>query len=133
VSVPDVTGMSQAGAQRRLNAAGLKAGVVYVSSNQGPQLVVSQSPQGGTTARRGTRIQLNASLGPNPGAQQTVPNLLGQTKRQAIARLRDAGFKVQELARKTPSSQRGKVVDEQPRGGRAAPEGSIVTIYVGSG
>jgi beta-lactam-binding protein with PASTA domain len=130
--VPDVTGMSQAAAQRRLNVAGFKAGVVYVSSTEPPEMVVTQSPQGGTTAKRGTRIQLNASLGPNPGAQQTVPNVVGQTAKQAIARLREAGFKVQELARKASSSQRGKVVDEQPRGGRTAPEGSVVTIYAGN-
>jgi beta-lactam-binding protein with PASTA domain len=33
----------------------------------------------------------------------------------------------------TNPSQSGKVVDEQPAGGTRAPEGSSVTIYVGSG
>jgi beta-lactam-binding protein with PASTA domain len=77
-------------------------------------------------------VQLNASLGPNPGAQQGVPNVLGQTPNQAIAKLRAVGFKVQQLARTVSSrSQNGLVVDEQPSGGRNVPQGTIVTIYVG--
>jgi serine/threonine-protein kinase len=132
VTVPDVTGLSQAVAQRKLATAGFKPGVVYVSSDEAQQTVVAQSPQGGTRAKRGTHVQLNASLGPNPGAQQGVPNVLGQTPKQAIAKLRAVGFKVQQLTRTVSSrSQNGLVVDEQPSGGRNVPQGTIVTIYVG--
>jgi serine/threonine-protein kinase len=125
-----VTGLSQAAAQRQLSAAGFKPGVVYVSSSEAQENVVAQSPQGGTTAKRGSHVQLNASLGPNPGALQAVPNVLGLTARQATARLRSAGFKVQELTRKG-SGQVGKVVDEQPGAGREVPQATTVTIYVG--
>jgi beta-lactam-binding protein with PASTA domain len=131
-TVPDVTGLSQAAAQRKLSAAGFKPGVVYVSSNEPLESVVAQSPQGGTTARRGSHVQLNASLGPNPGALQSVPNVLGLTAKQAVARLRSAGFKVQELQRTVSNrSQNGLVVDEQPSGGRKVPVGTTVTVYVG--
>jgi beta-lactam-binding protein with PASTA domain len=131
-TVPDVTGLSQASAQRKLAVAGFKPGVVYVSSNEPLESVVAQSPQGGTTARRGSHVQLNASLGPNPGALQSVPNVLGLTAKQAVARLRSAGFKVQELQRTVSSqSQNGLVVDEQPSGGRKVPVGTTVTVYVG--
>jgi len=131
-TVPDVTGLSQAAAQRKLNAAGFRPGVVYVSSDEPLESVVAQSPQGGTTARRGSHVQLNASLGPNPGALQSVPNVLGLTAKQAVARLRSAGFKVQELQRTvTSQSQNGVVVDEQPSGGRKVPVGTTVTVYVG--
>jgi len=124
--------MSQAAAQRRLNASGFKAGVVYVSSSQPQETVVAQSPNAGATAKRGSRIQLNASLGPNPAAQQTVPTVVGMTAAQARARLRSAGFKVQQLTRTVKkASQAGKIVDEQPSGGRRVPSGSTVTIYAG--
>ena len=133
-TVPDVTGMSQAQAQRTLNAAGLKAGVVYVPSDEPQETVVTQSPDGGATVKRGTRIQLNASLGPNPSAQQTVPSVLGLSASQARSRLSAAGFKVQQLTRTVSRpSQAGVVVDEQPAGGRRAPAGTTVTIYVGKG
>ncbi len=132
VAVPDVTGQPQEAAQRQLNSAGLKAGVVYVPSDQPEGTVVSQSPAGGATVRRGTRIQLNASLGPNAATQQTVPNMVGMSPQRATARPTSAGFTVQRLTRKVSvRSQDGVVVDEQPAGGRKAPGGSTVTIYVG--
>ncbi|HEX2551015.1 MAG TPA: PASTA domain-containing protein [Nocardioidaceae bacterium] len=132
VTVPDVTGLSQAAAQRKLATAGFKPGVVYVSSGEPLENVVAQSPQGGTRAKRGSHVQLNASLGPNPGALQAVPNVVGQTAKQAVAMLRSVGFKVQELARTVSDrSQNGIVVDEQPSGGRKVPPQTTVTIYVG--
>jgi serine/threonine-protein kinase len=132
VPLPDVTGQPQKAAQRQLNSKGLKAGVVYVPSDQPEGTVVSQFPAAGANVRRGTRIQLNASLGPNAGTQQTVPNVVGMSPQQATSRLTSAGFKLQRLTRKVSvQSQNGRVVDEQPAGGRRAPAGSTVTIYVG--
>ena len=131
-SVPDVTGQRQEAAQRTLNAAGFKAGVVYGPSEDPQGTVVSQSPAGGLTRRTGTRIQLNVSLGPNPVTQKVVPDVLGLDPQAARARLGSAGFNVQTLSQKVSDrSQNGKVVDEQPAGGRRAPARSTVTIYVG--
>jgi len=132
VTVPDVTRRAQEAAQRQLNSAGLKAGVVYVPSDQPEGTVVSQSPEAGTTQKRGTRIQLNVSLGPTPGEQRAVPDVRGEDPAAARAKLESAGFKVQTLPQGvTDASQIGTVVDEQPAGGRRAPVGSTVTIYVG--
>jgi beta-lactam-binding protein with PASTA domain len=132
VTVPDVTGRAQEAAQRQLNSAGLKAGVVYVPSDQPEGTVVSQSPEAGTTQKRGTRIQLNVSLGPSPGEQRAVPDVLGEDPAAAKAKLESAGFEVQTLPQGvTDANQIGTVVDEQPAGGRRAPVGSTVTIYVG--
>ena len=132
MTVPDVTGQPQEAAQRQLNSAGLKSGVVYVPSDQPQGTVVSQSPDAGTTQKRGTRIQLNVSLGPNPGAQATVPDVLGDDPAAAKSKLEAAEFKVQTLPQGvTDPSQIGKIVDEQPAGARRAPVGSTVTIYVG--
>jgi beta-lactam-binding protein with PASTA domain len=132
VTVPDVTGRAQEAAQRQLNSAGLKAGVVYVPSDQPEGMVVSQSPEAGTTQKRGTRVQLNVSLGPSPGEQRAVPDVLGEGPAAAKAKLESAGFKVQTLPQGvTDANQIGTVVDVQPAGGRRAPVGSTVTIYVG--
>jgi serine/threonine-protein kinase len=132
VAVPDVTGQQQDAAQRQLNAAGLKAGVVWVPSDQPEGTVVSQAPAAGTTQTRGRRIQLNVSLGPSPGEQQAVPNVVGLDPTAAQSRLESAGFTVQTLGQPVGDrSQVGKVVDEQTAGGRRAPAGSVVVIYVG--
>jgi beta-lactam-binding protein with PASTA domain len=132
VTVPDVTGQQQDVAQKQLNAAGLKAGVVYVGSDEPQGTVVSQAPEGGTTQKRGTRIQLNVSLGSTPGTLKGVPDVRNLDPGAARAKLTAAGFRVQTLSQGvSDSSQVGKVVDEQPAGGRNAPSGSVVTIYVG--
>jgi eukaryotic-like serine/threonine-protein kinase len=131
-SVPDVTGKQQQAAQRQLNAIGLKSRVVYVPSDQPQGSVVSQSPSGGTTAKEGARITLNASRGPTPVAGQIVPKVLGLGPGVATSRLVAVGFKVQRLTQKTSDRGRsGKVVDVQPAAGVRAPAGSTVTIYVG--
>ena len=132
VTVPDVTGQQQDAAQKALNSAGLKAGVVYVPSDQPQGVVLSQAPEAGTTQKRGTRIQLNVSLGPKPGTLKGVPEVRNLDVDAARAKLTAAGFRVQTLPQGvTDSNQIGKVVDEQPAGGKNAPTGSIVTIYVG--
>jgi len=131
VTVPDVTGRQQHVAQRELNAAGLKAGVVYLESDEPKGTVVSQAPAGGATRARGTRIQLNVALGPRPGTLKGVPDVRNLDPAAARAKLAAAGFTVQTLRQPVSDrSQVGKVVDEQPRG-RNAPVRSVVTIYVG--
>ena len=132
VSVPDVTGQLQDAAQKQLNAAGLKAGVIYVPSDQPQGTVVSQSPAGGKTVKRGTRVQLNVALGSQPGTLKGVPDVRNLAPATARSKLEAAGFKVQTLQQAvTDPAQVGKVVDEQPAGGRNAPAGSVITIYVG--
>ena len=131
VTVPDVTGQQQDVAQKQLNAAGLKAGVVYVASDEVQGTVVSQAPEGGTTQKRGTRIQLNVSRGPR-AVVKGVPDVRNLDAGEARAKLTAAGFRVQTLPQGVSDpSQVGVVVDEQPAGGKNAPTGSVVTIYVG--
>ena len=132
VTVPDVTVQQQDAAQRQLSSAGLKAGVVWVPSDQPEGTVAAQAPDAGTTQKRGTRIQLNVSLGPNPGEQRAVPNVVGVDPATARSRLESAGFEVQTLQQRVGDrSQVGKVVDEQTAGGRRAPVGARISIYVG--
>jgi serine/threonine-protein kinase len=132
VTVPDVTSQQQDVAQKQLNEAGLKAGVVYVKSDEDQGTVLSQAPAGGTTQKRGTRIQLNVSLGPTPGTLKGVPEVRNLDPSAARAKLTAAGFRVQTLSQGVSDpSQVGVVVDEQPAGGKNAPAGSVVTIYVG--
>jgi len=132
VDVSDVTGQQQDAAQQQLNSSGLKAGVVFVPSDQPQGTVVSQSPSSGATVKRGTRIQLNVALGSQPGTLKGVPDVRNLDPIAARSKLTAAGFKVQTLPQGVSDrAQVGKVVDEQPAGGRNAPAGSVITIYVG--
>ena len=132
VRVPRVVGLAQTRALRRLNALGLRPTVLYVLSTQPVNRVVGQFPRPGTILRRGSRVRVNVSSGPNPQPATTVPNVLGQDQATAAANLRAAGFRVIVLSRPTSSQgQEGLVIDEQPGPGSSIPGGSQVTIFVG--
>jgi beta-lactam-binding protein with PASTA domain len=132
VRVPRIVGLAQTSALRRLNVRGLRPTVVYVRSTQPANRVISQRPAAGTTLRRGSRVRVNVSTGPNPQPATAVPNVIGQDQATAASTLRSAGFRVVVLNRPTANqSQDGLVVDEQPRAGSNIPAGSQVTIFVG--
>jgi eukaryotic-like serine/threonine-protein kinase len=133
VTVPNVIGLRQAPAQRRLHAAGLGARIKYVASQQPTGRVVAESPPAGATVRKGSNVRISVSLGPNATTAQ-VPDVVGQDQQTATNTLQAAGFEVQVIMVPPPDpSQSGIVVDEEPAGGTRAPQGSTVTIYVGSG
>jgi serine/threonine-protein kinase len=132
VAVPRVVGLNQTVGQRRLQAVGLASNVVYVASTQPAGRVVAQRPAPGTKVKRGSRVRLNVSTGPNPQAARSVPDVLGQDEATATTTLQNAGFVVEVIDQPTTDqTQDGIVVDEQPAGGTRAPRGSVITIYVG--
>ncbi len=131
VRVPRVVGLSQTPALRRLNVLGLRPTVAYRRSAQPVNRVLAQSPAPGSTARRGSRVPLVVSAGPNPQPSASVPNVVGQDQATAASTLRSAGFRVVVLNRPTTNQSRdGLVVEEQPHAGASIPGGSQVTIFV---
>jgi beta-lactam-binding protein with PASTA domain len=132
VRVPRVVGLAQTPALRNLNVLGLLPTVVYVSSSQPANRVVSQSPKTGTSLRPGARVRVNVSTGPNPQPNAAVPDVADQDQATAVQTLRDAGFKVAVLNRPTSDqSKDGLVVEQQPRATSSIPGGSQVTIFIG--
>jgi serine/threonine-protein kinase len=132
VRVPRVVGLAQTPALRSLNTLGLLPTVVYVSSSQPANRVVSQSPKSGTLLRPGARVRVNVSTGPNPQPNAAVPDVAGQDQATAVQTLRDAGFKVAVLNRPTSDqSKDGLVVEQQPRASSSIPGGSQVTVFIG--
>jgi beta-lactam-binding protein with PASTA domain len=130
--VPSVVGLGQTRALRRLNVLGFRPTVTYVRSNQPVNRVISQRPAPGTGLRRGSRVRLNVSTGPDPQPAETVPDVVGQDQATAVETLRSAGFRVVVLNRPTGDQSRdGIVVEQQPIGGSSIPGGSQATIFVG--
>lgn len=130
-TVPDVVGLTQAQAAKALHDVGLKPSLGFVPSQQDPPgTVVAQAKAAGTTLRRGDSVHVNVSTGPDQVPLVPVPNLEGTREADARRQLTGAGFRVQVLKEETDDeSQVGVVVDQQP--GRSAPDGALVTIYVG--
>ena len=130
--VPQVVGLAQTTALRRLNSMGLRPTVVYVPSDRPVNRVLSQSPSAGATLQRGSRVRINVSTGPNPQAAVSVPNVVGQDQASAVQMLSSEGFKVLVLIRPTTDqSKDGMVVEQQPKAGSSIPGGLLVTIFVG--
>jgi serine/threonine-protein kinase len=130
--IPNVRGMPQSRAERRLSAVGFRPTVRYVTSPRPAGRVVTQSPTPGTLRTRGARVHLSVSNGPSPRPLRTVPNVIGQDQTSAVDVLRGAGFQVLIIYEQTPDqTQDGVVTEQSPGGGSRIPRGSQVTIFVG--
>jgi beta-lactam-binding protein with PASTA domain len=131
VTVPRVVRLGFVTGLRRLSSAGLRPVVRYVTSTRPAGTIVSELPASGTAAF-GSRVRVAVSEGPNPAPAATVPDVIGSDQASATTTLRQAGFKVLVLFRKTTNqAQDGLVIDEQPRAGARIPSGSFVAIFVG--
>ena len=129
--VPRVQGLAVTAGLRRLNLRGFHPVVRYVNSSEPAGRIVSQSPSSGT-AHSASPVHVNVSNGPNPAAPATVPKVVGQNQASAASALKDAGFKVLVLFRKTTDqTKNGVVVEQQPVAGSSIPRGSYVAIFVG--
>jgi eukaryotic-like serine/threonine-protein kinase len=136
VAVPDLTGMTEAGAATALQQAGLKVGTVtQEQSDKGPaDTVVAQDPAAATKVVEGTAVALTVSSGasPSPPASVAVPDVVGSTQAAAVQSLGAAGFVV-VITQESSLTPAGEVVSQSPTGGVLATSGSTVTISVSSG
>jgi eukaryotic-like serine/threonine-protein kinase len=93
VQVPKLAGLTPADAERRANSEGLVISIEnrFYSSDVPTGRIVSQMPAAGATVRRGWKIQLSQSLGPQ---QAAIPNLAGQSELAAGINLRRRGLEL---------------------------------------
>lgn len=82
VHVPQLTGLTTAEAERIANPDGLVLSVEsrFYNATVPQGKIVSQSPEANATVRRGWKIRVAESLGPQRAA---VPNLIGQSQHAA--------------------------------------------------
>jgi eukaryotic-like serine/threonine-protein kinase len=131
VSVPEVTGSTEAEAKAALKSAGLTLGSVtrQPSNEVAAGTVLAQSPVTGTQLAAGQPVDLTVAQAPKEVA---VPEVLGQSETQAAAALGRAGFNPKSVSRAvTNPAQVGIVLKQSPAGGHTAPRGATVTIAVG--
>ena len=128
--VPSTAGLDREAAVRALEERGFGAEVVTAFSSRVPEgLVIFSDPSGGTSARRGSAVQLTVSSGPR---LFRVPALIDLARSAAVARIRERGFEPQvtEEESKLPA---GRVISQSPGPGSRLPAGSTVSIVVSSG
>jgi beta-lactam-binding protein with PASTA domain len=128
-TVPDLTNAELAGAAEQLADAGLRAGVLYVPSNEPRGRVIGQARPPGTELQRGDAVPLNVSVGPNPAENVTVPDATEQTEASGRALLEKARFEV--LTIPVPAVTDDVIVQHSPPPADRVPRGSLVILYAG--
>jgi serine/threonine-protein kinase len=128
--VPDVTGKSFDEAQSTLQAAGFKVTRTdKETTTKDPDIVLSQSPKGGTQVDSGTTVALTVAKAPS---QVAVPDVTGEDASAAITTLSKQGFVIDQQSRDVDSPEGdGVVIEQRPAAGGKVKKGGKVTIVVG--
>ena len=97
VRVPNLRGMTVLQAQETANGNGLIVSVEdkFYSSDVPAGKIISQIPSSNSKVRRGWRVRVAESLGPQ---RVTIPDLIGQTERAATLNLRRRGLDLATIA-----------------------------------
>jgi beta-lactam-binding protein with PASTA domain len=96
-AVPNLTGMTPAEAERVVLASGLLLEVEgrFYSAKIAEGHILSQVPAAGSKVRRGWKIRVAESLGPQ---RVVIPNVVGQSQRVAEINLAQRGLQLNSLA-----------------------------------
>jgi beta-lactam-binding protein with PASTA domain len=130
VKVPDVLGLAENDAKRRIRRSDLRPITETESSTRiAAGNVIRTDPGPGTAIERGSRVTLIVSSG---AKKVTVPDVTGQDQTDAVRQLRGAGLSV--VVRERDSSEPVDTVLEQaPDTDKTVDEGSTVTLFVSNG
>ncbi len=131
VTVPTVTGQSEAAATASLRRVGLIAvPSLTTSATAAAGVVTGQVPAAGTSVEKGARVTISVSTGPGSSA---LPDVIGKTSSQATQKLRAAGFKPTTESQPSSTVPGGHVISTDPPAGTELQAGSPVTVVVSSG
>ena len=129
VGVPPVVGSPFESAAGTLQGAGFAVARRDVESSDPKGIVVQMDPAANALIAPGSTVTLFVSKGPK---EATVPDVTSFSRADAIATLRNSGFKaVVDLQDTEDSSQDGVVLTQTPGPGESAKPGTTVTITVG--
>lgn len=131
VVVPSLIGDTQAQAENALRNAQLKSVSKKVDGVEPAGTVIKVDPQEGAAVALGTPVTIYLSKGNEAG----VPNVVGLTKSQAIAKLKSLGFNNISTIPNTSAAPGdvGKVTSQIPTQDAVQLKSAQVTIVVGQG
>ena len=130
-AMPDVTGMSQAKAEKLLTEKGLMLSIEYESSPSVKNgYIIRQSIEAGEDVIRKTSVTLIVC---SSNAPIKVASVAGLTTSQATQILEEQGFRVTTLEQNSSSVPEGQVIRQSPNADTAQASGSTITLYVSKG
>jgi beta-lactam-binding protein with PASTA domain len=126
VEVPNVVGLGEEEASALITGRDLGLRVTEAFSGEVPRgHVIRQNPEGGTTVREGDTVHIVLSRGPRTFA---MPNVVGMSRDEAVARLEALGLAVREI--QLPGTSGDRVVYTKPKAGTTVQSGQEVRIYL---
>jgi serine/threonine-protein kinase len=129
VTVPPVVGEQQDLAESTLRREGLIPDIEQRDSDEPVGEVIAQDPAAGSTVRKHTTVTVVVSTG---AGSAIVPNVVGQSRQEARADLREAGLSVRISKRTTSDpNEDGQVLEQSPAAGTRLRQGEFVTVFVG--
>ena len=129
VGVPPVVGVTYDQAAATLQGAGFAVARHDFDSNDPKDVVVRMEPAANTLAVKGSTVTLFVSKGPTEFA---IPDVTSESRDDAVATLRNSGFKVKvEKTDTSDPSQDGVVLTQDPTPDETAKPGTKVTITIG--
>jgi serine/threonine-protein kinase len=130
VNVPDVLGLTEADAKRRVQNAGMKPKVQRESSTKIPAgIVIRTDPSAGRPVDRQSEVTVFVSTGPQ---QVVVPDVTGQTQDDAVAALKQKGLYA-VFKEKDSTEPQGTVIGQSPPAGQNIGQGANITLFVSNG
>jgi len=130
VKVPDVLGLTEADAKRRVQNGGMKPKVQRESSPKIPAgIVIRTDPSAGRPVDRQSEVTLFVSTGPQ---QVVVPDVTGQSQSDAVAALKQKGLYA-IFQEKDSTEPQGTVISQSPAAGQKIGQGSNITLFVSNG
>jgi eukaryotic-like serine/threonine-protein kinase len=131
IEVPNVVGADQAAAEAWLMREGFVTRAVTQTSEERPKgEVIGTDPAPGERADKGSTVRLTVSDGPGTAS---VPSVEGLTRRSARARLRTAGFEIEERRESSDSVPDGRAIRTSPPDGSTLEKGRTVTLLLSTG
>ncbi|WP_405737470.1 Stk1 family PASTA domain-containing Ser/Thr kinase [Streptomyces sp. NBC_01537] len=127
VKVPDVTDKDEDAATSLLEDKGFDVKSTHVVSGKDPGTVLSQDPEGGTKAEKGSTITLKVAKAAD---KSTVPDLTGLTVSQAKKRLEDNDLVLGSTTDVDSSATAGTVVGQSIQPDKKVKTGTAVDVDV---
>ena len=131
ITVPDVTGKQLTLARQILEDQHLRVTVAETFDASVPVgVVVSQTPEAGTTVKEERTITIYVSKG---GEELEMPNLRGLKQADAVAKLQQMGLRIGSSYETFSDEDSGTVISQDPRSGTRITKGQSVDITVSKG
>ncbi|HEY7121208.1 MAG TPA: Stk1 family PASTA domain-containing Ser/Thr kinase [Solirubrobacterales bacterium] len=129
-AVPDVSGLTEPEATKRLEGAGFKVTVRQEFSKTVKKgLAIGTEPAVGTQLSTAQPVTLVISRGANT---VSVPSVVGMDDQAALATLQNAGLSG-VLVQRDSTEPEGKVLSQSPGAGKVVARGTQVTIFASTG